>query len=112
MEAFQAHFAIAVGDERMGFLATGAFARGGQFRGHTAFIHSLAFSPDGRTLLSGSMDTTALLWDVRSRTGRSAANQVKLRANSGPRWVTPFCPVVRDGLLRSAASDALVFVVR
>jgi hypothetical protein len=42
----------------------------------------------------------------------SAANQVKLRANSGPRWVTPFCPVVRDGLLRSAASDALVFVVR
>jgi WD40 repeat protein len=50
----------------------------GQFRGHTAFIHSLAFSPEGRTLLSGSMDTTALLWDVRSRTGRSAANQVKL----------------------------------
>jgi len=42
----------------------------------------------------------------------SAGREVKLPANSGPRWVTPFCPVVRDGLLRSAASDAIVFVTR
>jgi RNA polymerase sigma factor (sigma-70 family) len=32
--------------------------------GHAAAIHSLAFSPDGKTLISASMDTTALVWDV------------------------------------------------
>ena len=41
----------------------------------------------------------------------SAAGQVKLPASSGPRWVTPLCAAVRDGLLRSAA-DGLVFVAR
>jgi WD40 repeat protein len=43
-------------------LATGQVRR--QFTGHQGFIPSLAFSADGKTLLSGSSDTTALVWDV------------------------------------------------
>jgi WD40 repeat protein len=43
-------------------VATGT--RTGAFEGHTGLIHSLAFSRGGRTLASGSDDTTVLLWDL------------------------------------------------
>jgi WD40 repeat protein len=37
------------------------------FKGHTSLVLCLAYSPDGKTLVSGSADTTALLWDVDSK---------------------------------------------
>jgi hypothetical protein len=35
--------------------------------GHTSYVGSVAFSPDGKMLASGSGDNTIVLWDVASR---------------------------------------------
>jgi WD40 repeat protein len=35
-------------------------------RGHSYSVRSVAFSPDGKTLASGSDDHTIILWDVAS----------------------------------------------
>jgi WD40 repeat protein len=51
--------------------ATGQVRR--DFKGHQGWINSLAFAPDGRTLVTASEDTTALVWDVLSRDGQRPA---------------------------------------
>jgi WD40 repeat protein len=37
-------------------------------KGHSNVVQSLAFSPDGRLLISGGQDKTAILWDVEQGT--------------------------------------------
>ena len=34
------------------------------FHGHTHFVYALAFHPDGRRILSGSLDGTVKVWDA------------------------------------------------
>ena len=38
-----------------------------RFSGHTAFVSSIAFSPDGTKLASSGYDTSIVLWDVEAR---------------------------------------------
>ena len=53
------------------------------FEGHTRSIRSLAFSPDGAILASGSFDGTVKLWDMPSR-GNIATIEVKNKIHG---WV-------------------------
>ncbi len=67
-----AHLALAGGywDERSGFLGevvlydTGTGQAIQSLRGHRSFVNSVAFSPDGKYLASGSDDSTVKVWDV------------------------------------------------
>jgi WD40 repeat protein len=64
---------------------TGTLVR--SFRGHTGFVTSLAFSPDGRRLYSGSRDGTVKVWDLTSLPERALADYtqaIRLQPNNAP----------------------------
>jgi RNA polymerase sigma factor (sigma-70 family) len=57
-----------------------------RFAGHLGWVISLAFSADGERLISGSMDTTALVWDVGRRLDRSKAPAAFTAAEVEKMW--------------------------
>jgi len=55
--------AVPTGSEiRLHAVPSGKLAR--RFRGHTSWVSSCAFSPDGRLLISGARDASARFWNV------------------------------------------------
>jgi WD40 repeat protein len=67
-------------------------------KGHTSLVRALAFSPDGRALLTGGGDGTVRLWDLA--TGQETAC---LNWGLGPVQAVAFAP---DGMTAAAAGDS------
>ncbi len=77
-------------------LITTRFA--GSLTGHTDSVRELAFSPDGRTLATGSRDNTVILWDMASH------RQVGPPLTGHTDWVSSVA-FSRDGRTLAAGSD-------
>ncbi len=73
--------------------------------GHDAVVLSVAFSPDGRTLASGSADRTVRLWDLAGRRSHEPPTPARvLQGHADQVWSVAFSP---DGkVLASARTTA------
>jgi len=68
-----------------------------ELKGHTSLVYSVAFSPDGKVLATGSFDNTAKLWDFASRKELRT-----LKGHTAPVYCVAWSP---DGKLLATASQ-------
>lgn len=69
-------------------------------QGHTDDVTSVAFAPNNHHLVSGSDDTTAIIWDIRS--GRALRC---LEGHEDPVWTVAYSPV---GLCVATSTNCIV----
>jgi hypothetical protein len=67
------------------------------FRGHKSWVRSVAFSPDGKILASGSKDNTIRFWDVATGNPRGGP----LKGHKNNLWSVSFSP---DGKILASGS--------
>jgi hypothetical protein len=97
-ETFIVAFPEMVRELRLGDEPTTATpSTGPVFGGHTAAIRAIAFSPDGKRVLSGSDDRTVRIWDAE--TGK------ELRRFEGHKDTITAIAISRDGKLAISASQ-------
>jgi RNA polymerase sigma factor (sigma-70 family) len=77
-----------------------------EFRGHRDRVSALAFAPDGR-LLSGSIDTTVLAWDVRPPRGTAGSLDAAWEDLARPDAAEAFRA---QGRLRAVPQEAVAFL--
>lgn len=65
--------AFPTGEENVRLVDVGTGKELGQLRGHRGAVTCLIFTPDGKSLITGSADTTALVWDVSKMLPASVA---------------------------------------
>ncbi len=89
------HHSLAAGfiDGRIVIFEVATGKQRGLLTGHRGWVEALRFSADSRLLVSGSMDTTALVWDL---TGRLAV---------GDAWGKPLSDKELDQYWKELASD-------
>src|SRR5690349_5654935 len=72
-----------------------------ELKGHTALVYSVAFSPDGKVLATGSYDNTVKLWDFKAR-----KELLTLKGHTAPVYSVAWSP---DGkTLASASQDKTI----
>jgi WD40 repeat protein len=84
-----------VGDIRLYDFSSGKLAA--LLKGHMNIVSGIAFSPDGKLLISGSADGSAIIWDVEKRALRH-----KLRGDAAGSYVVVFTP---DGARAVSGSE-------
>jgi cytochrome c len=84
-------------------LVTAATARvpaDAQLRGHGGPVRALAVSADGTTALSGSFDTSAILWSLRDNVARQVLRLHESAVNA--------VAILQDGRVVTAGADAII----
>lgn len=95
-------FAFAICATLLVLLPLGTTAAIAQLRGHGGPVRALAISPDGRTAISGSFDSTAIRWSLT----RNAAEQVlRFHADAVNAVV-----LLRDGRAATAGADGRIAI--